>query len=105
MPCFNECRPEWSKLARTQELLDRQVLERFSKACQEAGVDELAVARQVLVARRGRDVSSDQPLISAGLRRLAPGPQTEAVIRRLAEPGLTGAEATGQAGVTPAVSR
>ena len=89
MAMFKECRPEWEKLANTDELFDRQVIERFSKSCQEADVDELAlVARQVVVARRGRYSPTDHPFISASLRRLAPGPQVEAIIRRLAQPGL-----------------
>jgi tetratricopeptide (TPR) repeat protein len=85
---FKECRPQWEKLSKADEVLDRQVVERFSTSCQEAGVDELAlVARQVVVARRGRYSPTDLPFISTSLRRLAPGPPVEAVIKRLAEPG------------------
>ncbi|HEX4149093.1 MAG TPA: hypothetical protein VHY20_08900 [Pirellulales bacterium] len=85
---FNECRLEWNKLAKSEGLLDRQVIERFSVGCQDAGVDELAlVARQVVVARRGRYSPTDRDLISTSLRRLAPGLETEATIKRLAKPG------------------
>lgn len=85
---FKECRPLWKQLAGEDTNLDRQVLERFSEACQQAGIDELAVvARWVAVARRGRYSPADHPLLSSSLRSLAPGPATEATLKRLAEPG------------------
>ena len=63
-------------------------LEAFAKALQEAEVDDLAlVSRQVLIHRRGRYLPADQPFIATSLRRMVPGPETEATLKRLsAEP-------------------
>ncbi|HEY5312736.1 MAG TPA: hypothetical protein VIK18_09450 [Pirellulales bacterium] len=81
---FKECRSDWEKLAKATGPVDRQVIERFSEACQRAGIDALAlVARQVVAARRGRYSPVDFPLITASLRSLAPGPAVEAIIKRL----------------------
>jgi tetratricopeptide (TPR) repeat protein len=83
---FKECRPAWEKLAKATGPVDRQVIERFSEVCQQAGVDELAlVARQVVVARRGRYSPTDFPVINGALRGLAPGPAIEGIIKRLPE--------------------
>jgi tetratricopeptide (TPR) repeat protein len=83
---FKECRPEWEKLSTATGPVDRQVIERFSEACQQAGVDELAlVARKVVAARRGRYSPADYPLIRASLRNLAAGPAVEGIIKRLPE--------------------
>jgi tetratricopeptide (TPR) repeat protein len=69
--------------------LDHQMtdaeLEAFAKALQEAEVDDLAlVSRQVLIHRRGRYASEDHPFITTSLRRLAPGKETEATLKKLA---------------------
>lgn len=62
-----------------------QALQRVSEGCQEASVHEMAlVSRQILVTRRGRYDPSDHPFIATSLRKLAPGPETEAVLKRLA---------------------
>lgn len=62
-----------------------RALEQLAEGCQEAGAHELAlVARQILVARRGRYDPADHPFIANSLRKLASGAQTEAVLKRLA---------------------
>jgi hypothetical protein len=62
-----------------------QALQVLADGCQEANVDDLAlVMRQVLVARRGQYNASDHPFIVKSLRKLAPGPDTEATLTRLA---------------------
>jgi tetratricopeptide (TPR) repeat protein len=61
-----------------------QALQQLAEGCQEAGIHEMAlVCRQILVARRGRYDRSDHPFIAASLRKLVPGPETEAVLKRL----------------------
>ena len=51
----------------------------------QAGIDELGLAtRQVLVARRGRYAPSDHPYFTTSLRKLAPGEQTDELLKRLA---------------------
>jgi tetratricopeptide (TPR) repeat protein len=78
--------PVWQKLAKEPETrIDYMALQDFSNACQEAGIDELGlVVRQVMVARRGRYAPSDHPYFTTSLRKLAPGKQTDALLKRLA---------------------
>jgi hypothetical protein len=78
--------PAWEKLVKKQgQLVEDDVLQQLATACQEAEIHELALAiRQILVARRGRYAPEDHPFIATSLRKLAPGTQTEAVIKRLA---------------------
>jgi hypothetical protein len=62
-----------------------ELLEQLCDACQEAGDHELALAaRQILIARRGRYAPDDHPFFSKSLRKLAPGKQTEELLKRLA---------------------
>lgn len=62
----------------------------FSNALQTAGQDELAlVARQVAVIRRGDFRPEDHPFLTKGLRRLAPGDDTETVLKRMMGPPLS----------------
>ncbi len=79
--------PAWEKIL--QGRVSDDVLAEFASGCQAAGLDELAlVARQVLVARRGRFDPSDHPFIAKSLRRLAPGEVTEVTLERLASERL-----------------
>jgi hypothetical protein len=78
--------PAWQKVVRKGGgPVDNDVLEQLAAACQEAGNHELAlVTRQVMVARRKRYAPADHPFITASLRKLVPGKQTEKVLQRLA---------------------
>ncbi len=78
--------PAWEKLVKARgERVPDAVLQDLAAACQEADIHELALAvRQVLAARRGRYAPADHPFIAASLRKLAPGPQTEEVLKQLA---------------------
>jgi tetratricopeptide (TPR) repeat protein len=78
--------PVWQKLAKDSETkIDDKALQDFAEACQEAGIYELGlVARQILVTRRGRYAPSDHLYFTTSLRKLAPGEQTEALLKRLA---------------------
>ncbi len=78
--------PVWQKLAKEPEKrVDDKTLQEFAEACQEAGIHELGLAtRQVMVARRGRYAPSDHPYFTASLGKLAPGEQTDALLKRLA---------------------
>jgi tetratricopeptide (TPR) repeat protein len=78
--------PVWRKLSKEPETkADDKDLHDFAEACQEAGIHELGLAaRQVLVARRGRYAPADHPYFTTSLQKLAPGEQTEALLKRLA---------------------
>jgi tetratricopeptide (TPR) repeat protein len=76
--------PAWEKVAKGGAVAD-DVLDDLSAACQEANNHELALAaRQILVARRNSYAPTDHPFITASLRKLVPGKQTEEVLKRLA---------------------
>jgi tetratricopeptide (TPR) repeat protein len=79
-------KPAWDRLAQTREpVVEDQWIHQAAAAFQEAGIHDLAlVLRQVLVARRGSYRPEDHPFIAASLRKLAPGKETEAVLKRLA---------------------
>jgi tetratricopeptide (TPR) repeat protein len=78
--------PVWQQLAADPEQkIDDQALQDFAKACQVAGIHELGlVARQIIVARRGRYAPADHPYLTTSLRQLAPDERTEALLKRLA---------------------
>jgi tetratricopeptide (TPR) repeat protein len=78
--------PVWQKLAKDPETkIDDKSLQIFAEACQAAGIHELGLAaRQVMVARRGRYAPADHPYLTTSLRKLAPGEQTDALLKRLA---------------------
>jgi hypothetical protein len=78
--------PAWEKLVKNrQKQVDDEILQQLAAAFQEANIHELALAvRQILAARRGRYVPDDHPFIAASIRKLAPGAQTEMVLKRLA---------------------
>jgi tetratricopeptide (TPR) repeat protein len=78
--------PVWQKLAKEPESrVDSQALQDFAEACQEAGIHDLGLAaRQILVARRGRYAPTDHPYFTSSLKKLAPGEQTDALLKRLA---------------------
>lgn len=78
--------PAWQKLAENpKKQVADEVLRQLGAACQEANIHELALAvRQVIVARRGRYDPADHPFITTSLRKLAPSPQTEEVLKLLA---------------------
>jgi hypothetical protein len=66
-------------------VIDRAIAKE-ANGCQDAGIHEFAlVARQTLVARRGRYDALDHPFIVTSLRALVPGPDTEDVLERLAK--------------------
>ena len=77
--------PAWRKVAKDRKAKAKdEVLVELAAACQEAQIDELALAiRQVLVARRGRYTPDDHPFISTSLKRLAPGKLTDETLERL----------------------
>jgi len=78
--------PAWEKVVRGRGApVADGVLQELAAACQEADSHELALAvRQILVARRGRYAPADHPFLAASLRQLAPGADTEAVLKHLA---------------------
>ena len=78
--------PAWEKVVRGRGApVADGVLQELAAACQEADSHELALAvRQILVARRGRYAPADHPFLAANLRKLAPGADTEAVLKHLA---------------------
>jgi tetratricopeptide (TPR) repeat protein len=78
--------PVWQKLVKSPESqIDDAALKDLAEACQDAGIHELGlVVRQVMVARRGRYSPPDHPYFTTGLRKLAPGGQTDALLERLA---------------------
>jgi hypothetical protein len=82
--------PAWQALVKDHRRQARDgVLEDLAVACQAANHHELAlVARQVLVARRGRYAPVDHPFIAASLRKLAPGEQAEAALQLLGSGNL-----------------
>jgi hypothetical protein len=87
-----EANKAWAKIAaatKPGELVSDEVLAVFSRACQLAGIHELAlVARQALVSREQRLSDADLTLIATGLRALAPGEASEAAIKRLDNPKI-----------------
>lgn len=61
-----------------------EALQQVAEGLHEANSHELALAvRQVMAARRTRYDPTDHPFISASLRKLAPGPVTEEILKRL----------------------
>ncbi len=81
--------PEWWKEIYLTERASDEVLLKFSRNCQSNGADtyrmhELAlVARQIVIARRGRYDDQDKQFIETSLRELVPGAQTDETIKRL----------------------
>jgi hypothetical protein len=77
--------PAWRRIVSDRKSkVDDAVLIEFAGACQDARIDELALAvRQVCVARRGRYKSEDHPFITTSLKRLAPGKETDETLERL----------------------
>lgn len=76
--------PAWDKI-KTDAGVDDDVLLRFAEGCQSAGIHDLAlVARELVVARRGRYSPADHPFISTSLRKMAPGDRAELTLKRLA---------------------
>lgn len=74
-----QLRPKWNAP------VDDELLGRIASSCQVTGNHELALTiRRVLVIRRGRFDAEDHPFISASLRGLVPGVQTERTLKRLA---------------------
>jgi hypothetical protein len=79
--------PAWQQItAHIDRPVGDELLEQLAAACQEANNHELALTiRQVLVARRGQGFAkADHPFIGTSLRKLAPGNQTERVLKGLA---------------------
>lgn len=65
-----------------------QNIKQLAEGFQEANQHELALlARQVMVSYRGRYEPSDHPFITTSLRKIAPGAETEATLKRLAGSG------------------
>jgi tetratricopeptide (TPR) repeat protein len=83
--------PAWQAIAQNRpKQADSKHLKDLALACQEAGYHELALtAGQMLAARRGRYAPEDHPFIAKSLRKLAPGDDTEAVLKRLAGEAMT----------------
>lgn len=76
-------------LQNIKHVMKAEDLLKMSEILQLAEVDDLAlVARQIYIVRRGRYMPEDHPFISKSLRRLAPGPQAEATLAKLAGAGL-----------------
>ncbi len=81
--------PEWWKEIYLTERASDDVLLKFSRNCQSNGADayrmhELAmVARQIVIARRGRYDDQDKQFIEISLRELVPAAQTDETIKRL----------------------
>ena len=74
----------------TDEPVIDEALQQVAEGLHEANSHELALAvRQVVVARRTRYDPTDHPFISASLRKLAPGPVTEEILKRLLGGPLT----------------
>jgi tetratricopeptide (TPR) repeat protein len=83
--------PAWEKLMETRpKPVADETLEQLAAALQESGTHDLAlVARQVLIARRGRYDRPDHPFMSASLKKLAPGDEIDALLDRLWSGPLT----------------
>ena len=83
--------PAYQALIRTRlsQPLPEDLPLKLSTGCQEAGLHELTLlARQLVVAQRGRFDPSDHPVITKSLQALAPGETTEATLKRLAGANL-----------------
>jgi len=81
-------RPVWEAIAKDSvgEAPD-DVMKLLSEGLQEAQVDEIAIAaRQVLVAREKGYDARDRAFVAASVRRLVPGPTSDAVVKRIAAP-------------------
>ena len=85
-PLAKKGMPAWQKLIKNVKQKQKdEVLEDLAAALQEAGIHDLALAtRQILVARRKTYAPADHPFITTSLRKLAPGKQTEQILKRLA---------------------
>jgi tetratricopeptide (TPR) repeat protein len=84
LPLVNKVLPTWKKIMEADKTLEDAVLSEFSAACQEAGLDDMALAsRQLLAARRNRYMPEDLAFLRTSLERLAPGPQVEAIMKSL----------------------
>jgi tetratricopeptide (TPR) repeat protein len=84
------CVKEWEPIAASHgQIVATEVLVRFSDACQEAGIHELAlVARQLVVSRQGNLGRADHTFISTSLRELAPGAITDSTLKFLDNPRI-----------------
>ncbi len=86
-----DAHPAWLKMNQTKlaDPLPRDLPEQLAKGLLAAGLDEYALlARQLVVARRGRFDPVDHPEITKSLNRLAPGEVTDRTLKRLAGPTL-----------------
>jgi hypothetical protein len=90
LPLVTKVLPTWKKIMEANKLVDDAILAELSEACQEAALDDLALAsRQLLAARRNRYMPADLAFLKTSLERLAPGPQTEATLKALAREKIT----------------
>ena len=85
LPLLQKGMPAWEKLTKTRpKPVPDETLEQLVAGLQESGTHDLAlVARQVLIARRGRYASADHPFMALSLRKLVPGDDTEALLELL----------------------
>jgi hypothetical protein len=87
---LQECVKAWEPIASSRgQIVADGVLVRFSEACQNAGIHDLAlVARQLVVSRQGNLGRADHTFISTSLRALAPGSITESTLKFLDNPRI-----------------
>lgn len=72
-----------------KHVMKQEDLLKTSEILQLAEVDDLAlVVRQIYIVRKGRYGPEDHPFISKSLRRLAPGLQAEATLKKLSGAGM-----------------
>jgi len=78
--------PAWQKLRRANgDRVPDRVLMEICAPFQKAGAHDLALTGvAILAARRGRYNPDDHPFIEASLKKLAPGDEAEAILKKLA---------------------
>lgn len=87
MAMVKQVTPAWKTLREQGIARDAEyrALKDLSEGLRAAGVYDLSLlARQLMAARRNSYDPSDYPIIADGLRKLAPGEQTEEILARLA---------------------
>ena len=78
--------PIWAKMSKSRNAdVPTKDLMMLAAVCQLTEIHELALVNvSLIIARRGRYAEEDHPFISKSLTALAPGPETQATLSRLA---------------------
>ena len=85
LPFLNKGVRNWEKITKTHpKLVEDPVIAGLSEGLQVGQCHDLAlVTRQIVLARRGRFAPEDHPFLTTSLRKLAPGDETEELLKRL----------------------